>query len=49
VTPTIPITTMLPPEEAPMLQTIPAAQQWTTVPQPNIRLLPEWLLAYQEE
>jgi hypothetical protein len=41
VTSAIPIATMPPPEETPTLQTIPAVQQWTTVPQPDTRLLPE--------
>jgi hypothetical protein len=41
VTSAIPIATMPPPEETLTLQTIPAVQQWTTVPQPDTRLLPE--------
>jgi hypothetical protein len=41
VTSTIPIATTPPLEETPTLQTIPAVSQWTTVPQPDIRLLPE--------
>jgi hypothetical protein len=48
VTSAIPSPTMLPPEETSMLQTIPAVPQWTTVPQPDIRLL-ERLLAHQEQ
>jgi hypothetical protein len=36
-------------EETPVLQTTPVVPQWTTVPQPDTELLPERLLAYQEE
>jgi hypothetical protein len=46
VTSAIPIMTTPPPEGTPVLQTILAVQQWTAVPQPNIGLLPERLLAY---
>jgi hypothetical protein len=49
VTSTTPILTMPPPEETPVLQTIPVVLHWTVVPQLDIGLLPEQLLAYQEE
>jgi hypothetical protein len=49
VTPAIPITTTPPPEETSALQTKPVVLQPTTVPRSNTGLLPEWLLAYQEE
>jgi hypothetical protein len=45
VTSAIPIVTMPPPEETPVLQTIPAVPQWTVIPQPDTGLLPKnyWL------
>jgi hypothetical protein len=47
-TPTFPITTMTLSEETTVLQTIPVIQQWTTIPQVDTELLPEWMHAYQE-
>jgi hypothetical protein len=49
VTPAIPVATTPPPEETLVLQTIPAVHQQNAVPQLDIRLLLEQLLAYQEE
>jgi hypothetical protein len=36
-------------EETSVVQTIPVIPQWTAIPQLDIELLPEWLLAYEEE
>jgi hypothetical protein len=49
VTSTMPVMTTPRPEETPTLQTIPMVLLWAAVHQPNIRHLPERLLAYQEE
>jgi hypothetical protein len=49
VTSVIAIVTMPPPEETPMLQTMPVVSQWNTIPQSDTRLLHERLLAYLEE
>jgi hypothetical protein len=49
VTPAVPIMTTPSLEETPVLQTMPAVQQRIVIPQLDTRLLPEQLLAYQEE
>jgi hypothetical protein len=41
VTPIIPITTILPPENTPALLTVPTVLMWTAAPQPGTGLLPE--------
>jgi hypothetical protein len=49
VTLAIPISTTPLPENTPALLTIPTSLQYTAVPQPDTRLPPDRLEAYQEE